>query len=70
MCVFFRFLKTETGSLVIIGAEKNDSGSYKMVADNGIGRVETSANLYIHSGEIFMMIEKGAPPKIWWGPKY
>ena len=40
-----RMQMTSTGSLIILGPHFEDNGMYKLVADNGAGSVETSANL-------------------------
>ena len=39
---------TSTGSLIILGPQFEDNGVYKLVADNGAGSVEISANLAIY----------------------
>ena len=43
-----RMQMTSTGSLIILGPQFEDNGVYRLVADNGAGSVETSANLAIY----------------------
>ena len=48
--VLLRFFKTDSGSLIIVDAQKADSGYYRVVADNGAGRVEAQAHMLIYAG--------------------
>lgn len=47
-----RYFKTDTGSLIIVDAQKADSGYYRVVANNGAGRVEAQAHLLIYAGRV------------------
>ena len=39
------------GSLIIVNAQKADSGYYRVVAENSAGRVEAQAHLFIYAGK-------------------
>ena len=48
---------TSTGSLIILGPQFEDNGVYKLVADNGAGSVETSANLAIYFSKLIIVYD-------------
>ena len=52
-----RMQMTSTGSLIILGPQFEDNGVYKLVADNGAGSVETSANLAIYFSKLIIVYD-------------